>query len=139
MKTQKNVNAFEEFILMNPYAKGRIDYWYDGDDSYDVIVVMQDGSVYLYDSFEQGSRYAKTLDDLFRSPESETEWRKKFSYNLYRVMRRKGFNQVGLSEASGVSTMSISNYTNGCSTPSVYILIKIADALGCTVNDLVYF
>ena len=139
MNTQKNTEAFKEFCMMEPFAAKRVDYWYDGEDFYDVIVVMKDGSAYLYDSFESSSRYAESVDELFKSPENEDEWRRKFSYNLYQVMRRRGYSQVALAEASGLSQMSISNYTSGVSTPTVYKLMKIADALGCTVNDLVYF
>lgn len=137
MKTQRNKNAFREFCMMSPLDE--VDHWYDGDDICDVIVVLKNGRVCRYDSFEHSMRYADSIEKLFKSPENEDEWQRIFSYNLYRVMRRRGYNRVGLAESSGVSQAMITNYINGKSIPTAYKLMRIADALGCTVNDLIYF
>lgn len=139
MKTQKNEEAFKEFCIMTPFAAREVDCWYDGKDFYEVIVVMNDGSVHLYDSFEHSDLYFKTLGDLFKIPEDEDEWRKQFSYNLYRVMRRNGLSQIELSEESGISPAMITKYMNGESTPTAYKMTKIANALRCNIDDLIYF
>lgn len=42
-----------------------------------------------------------------------------------------------LSKASGVSRVSINRYELGERSPNVYIAKKLADALGCTIEDLI--
>ena len=58
---------------------------------------------------------------------------------IYREMLRRGYDQTMLSEVTGISKASISGYTNGTSTPSLYKIKLIADALGCTVDSLITF
>lgn len=52
---------------------------------------------------------------------------------------RRGFldiSQEELAERSGVNSRSISQYENGTCSPTLINVAKIADALGCTPNDL---
>lgn len=42
-----------------------------------------------------------------------------------------------LSRASGVSRVSINRYELGERSPNVYIAKKLADALDCTIEDLI--
>lgn len=51
--------------------------------------------------------------------------------------RKKGITQRSLAETVGVSEVSISRYVNGNRTPRYYILKKIAEELGTTVEYLV--
>ena len=73
---------------------------------------------------------------MMRPPANEDEWRRKFSFKLYRTMMAKLKSQEDLAYESGLSQSVISKYINGKSTPSVYKLQKISDALGCSVSDL---
>lgn len=62
---------------------------------------------------------------------------KNFGRNLYIALFDKKMSQVELAEKVGVSQQSISNYVNGDKSPSTATLIKIADALGVTVDSLI--
>lgn len=47
-----------------------------------------------------------------------------------------GLSQGALAEKAGVTVMSICRYENGKRIPPLDIAVKIAKALGCTVDDL---
>ena len=68
---------------------------------------------------------------------SDTDTRKQFAYNLYNKIRRMGMNQQKLSELTGISENTISNYCVGKGLPNVYNLKKICRALKCSVYELV--
>ena len=61
----------------------------------------------------------------------------KFGRNLYIALFDKRMSQTQLSEKVGVKRETISRYISGEKTPSSETLIKIADALGVTVDSLV--
>lgn len=48
----------------------------------------------------------------------------------------RNMSQEGLADASGVSRGAISKIEQCSSKPSLESAVKIANALGCTVNDL---
>ena len=48
----------------------------------------------------------------------------------------KQMTQEDLARASGVTRVAISRYENDERKPNVVVAIKIAKALGCTVDDL---
>lgn len=50
---------------------------------------------------------------------------------------RKGLTQTGLSKISGVAREQINRYENGKRLPDLSCLIRLRDALGCTLDDLV--
>lgn len=48
-----------------------------------------------------------------------------------------GFSQQGLADATGVPRRTIQNWERDVSKASVLPLKKVADALGCKVDDLI--
>ncbi len=56
---------------------------------------------------------------------------------LRQVRTEKGLTQAELSKRSGVSRSKISQYESGQMFPQVPTLLKLANALDCTMNDLV--
>ena len=68
-----------------------------------------------------------------------SEWKKAIAKNL-RVYRAKaGMTQEELSAKAGVSVDAIGSYEREMSMPLLETAYKIAEALGCTVNDLCGF
>lgn len=57
--------------------------------------------------------------------------------NLRAIRRTRGMTQGQLSEASGITITTIGGYEAACcpQTP-LYVAIKLADALGCTLDEL---
>ena len=70
---------------------------------------------------------------------SEQQCREEFSIRLKRLMYRQGVTQKELSEETGISEMTISNYMNGKRTPSFYNVDKISKALKCSIDIFRYF
>ena len=59
-----------------------------------------------------------------------------FGRNLEARMHGKNWNQSDLARAAGVGRDSISTYIRGLVMPDPKNLVRLADALGCTVPDL---
>ena len=68
--------------------------------------------------------------------EDELEWRKMFSNRLCAKMHKFGYNQSLLSEATGISQVTISKYINCKATPTAYNVQKLAKALHCNSFEL---
>ena len=63
-----------------------------------------------------------------------------FKSNLKKMRVRKGFTQDSLSELSGVNIKSIASYEQNdekFNAASVSTVFKLADALGCEIEDLI--
>ncbi len=56
--------------------------------------------------------------------------------NIETLMQEKGFKQIDISEATGITPPSMSNYLSGKVKPTVEVLIRIAEALDVPVVRL---
>ena len=56
--------------------------------------------------------------------------------NLEVIRRQVGLRQAELSKFAGVSRKSINAIENGLYVPATVLALKIADTLGCAVEDL---
>jgi transcriptional regulator with XRE-family HTH domain len=57
--------------------------------------------------------------------------------NLANVRREKGISQIKLAAMVGQHSSAISRYEHSWHEPLLSIAVAIADALGCTVHELV--
>lgn len=53
------------------------------------------------------------------------------------VRKRVGITQTALSHISGVAREQISKYESGKLNPDVSTLVRLRDAMGCTLDELV--
>jgi transcriptional regulator with XRE-family HTH domain len=53
-------------------------------------------------------------------------------------MYLKGVNQQYLSDATGITAVTLSNYMRGKVTPNFYNVDKIAKALDCSIEEFRY-
>lgn len=60
-----------------------------------------------------------------------------FADNFKRIRKEKGLTQVQLAEKLDCSQNEICRWETGTRTPAINNLVKIADALECTVDELV--
>ena len=61
-------------------------------------------------------------------------------FNVKKIREGKGWTQAELSKASGVGRITISRLESGAlKETSAGTLIKLATALGCTMDDIVSF
>lgn len=56
--------------------------------------------------------------------------------SLATIRASRGFTQARLAQALSVTSVTVSNWEAGRSSPSIKMLHSIASALGVTVNDL---
>lgn len=57
--------------------------------------------------------------------------------NLASIRRARGLSQEQLAAMAGCSLSAISWYENNTHTPLLTTVVKLADALDCTIDDLV--
>lgn len=68
----------------------------------------------------------------------ENELKQNIARNIRQYRAKNKISQEKLNELTGISQQHISNIENGLVNPSVDYLLKIAEALDVTLNDLVY-
>ena len=56
--------------------------------------------------------------------------------NIARYLVRKGWSQRRLAEEIGITEVTLSRYMSGTRQPTVYSLLRISRAFGCTMEDL---
>lgn len=109
-----------------------VEFYEKGDD--ELIIRLDDGRMISYYDPERSIR---TLSNE-PSNMTELEFRREFSRRLRRKMWEKGINQMTLALEARISEVSLSHYMTGKSTPSFYVIDKIAKVLRCSVDDLRY-
>lgn len=60
-----------------------------------------------------------------------------FAKNLQRLRAEKGLSQTELSKLIGTNRSAVGNYEQGIREPNFEILIRIANVLGCTTDELI--
>lgn len=127
----------EEYILKN------FELYFPGDFSkmvnYKIVdellyAELSDGTIVRYDDFRNSIKLVKRVDmDL-----TEHQSRIELSRRIYNRMRKLGITQYELAAMTGLTEVSISRYMNCKSSPTYFTLSKIAKALNCGLDDLVY-
>lgn len=129
---------YNEAILYYPFLTKDLVEWHPyKDDGLSIVFTYEDGSKIFYDSVLKGIRYFSpynTSDSYI----DEERWRKEVGFNIHRAMLKYGVDQTELSVRSDISQSNISRYTDGLVTPSSYKLSRIADALGCDIEELTF-
>lgn len=119
-----------------PSLAKHITYWYPS--SYITITLEDDqGNVYSYCLQDLVCRkvYKKdtSIDDT-----NDDYIKKNFIKCLKDCMYKHGIQQTELEKRTGISRRTLSRYINGTSTPDICNLRKIAHALRCSTDELVY-
>ena len=70
---------------------------------------------------------------------SEIEWLDIFGDNLVDMLKEARMTQRDLADDSGLSEATISAYINKKKIPGLKAIINIADALHCTIDELIDF
>lgn len=125
---------FERFKMFFPCYADEVDYWYpEGPNQ--ILCVMNDRGKIIYDDNTQSAfcvRYRE--DDL----SDEEVYRKEFGNRLRNRIADRCMSQQDLSEMTGISTHTISCYVRGKGAPSPRNIVRLARALRCTTNELLY-
>lgn len=135
MNTQWYDEIFNELKLHHPYVVDDIiDVRPRGDRG--LRLTLNDKTQYDYDCATKGLRRVVDFSET-RGNHITDEWcRDSFAYHLIDQMNLKGHTQDTLAERSGLGKGSISKYINKKATPSMTALRKIANALDCSIAEL---
>lgn len=133
MKSIVEESLLRNFEMLDPFAYSRM-VSYEMPDKFSLIVNLNDGRKLLYDDLTDSTRYLNLDPDSM----TEEEIMNEFRYRLRHAMSIRGFNQIKLSEETGISVSMISRYLTGDNIPSILKVIQIARALKCSLDELWY-
>ena len=103
---------------------------------YKIAIKLDDGTFHEYDWLTKAVITLRDTEDTL--PETEAEWRLRFSRKLIQKLYRSSVSQSILSDKTGISKVTINRYIKCLATPSGYNLQKIARALSCSIDELIY-
>lgn len=121
------------FMKRCQWIHNKMESWEEYDDM-SVLVRTIDGKDYFFDAFEDHARLAKRFENA--NELTEDEWRRGFSYFLDRTIMNSGMKRYEVAEESGISAVMLSKYLSCKAAPSTFVTQKIADTLGCDINDI---
>lgn len=128
-------NTYFGFKLCNPNLADKVVEWYDIG-HLRIIVILNNGEVYEYDDMMETTTKLQPLDEFGYEELNEEQFKRNFIRKLNKLMNMKLISQSELAEACDTSQTMISHYLTGKSIPSSYMLMKIAKALQCHVDEL---
>ena len=123
---------FEQYKRSEPIESEMVDWW-EPHGKYQIKIRLTNGRTLLYHYLMDASR------TVFDNDMSDDSIRREFSANLGRRMFELGINQGELSGMTGISQTAISRYIKKERTPTLTAVVKIADALKCSVYDLIEY
>ena len=103
-------------------------------DDWTLHVRLEDGSSVVYDDM------LHTIRNLPQNSKTmtEQECRVEFGSRLRKILLHRGMSQSELCQRADITDVQLSRYMNGRHTPSLYVVDKIAKALGCSIDDFTY-
>ena len=140
------MTAAEEYVLNR--FKEEYPRYFERMKSYDLIdnetairVYLDNGDIFYYSHFDNipGRLAPRSYIGLDNEDQKEFAWRFEFGRRLEEMMLIHGMSREELSELTGISTASISNYITCKRSPTMDKLIKIKNVLGCSMKDLSIF
>lgn len=125
-------NMFKKFEKRYSQVARQVVDWYRCGPS-EIIAILLDGSKVVYNELTNVVCALPSVNvDV-----DESDWRRDFSKRLNSKLMEKRMTISDLASLTGLSRASVYKYVDCNSTPSAYNMIKIADALECSVNELI--
>lgn len=132
-KEQRIEYLIDRLKLMYPFIYEQAES-FELESFHELMIVDKDGGKYRYDDVYDTFRYFKPGYD---SDDRDAERIKRtFGFRLQRQMTLRGMTQADLSDATGISQPTISNYINRRQSPDIVKLTLMARALRCSVDEL---
>ena len=135
MSFMNRENAIRNVLpYIDPFAK---------DEDLEEVTWINEDEVYF--KFKDGRKYMYDIpmhSFMGFYPEghklTDKEFKHSFKSRLYKLMLHRRITQEELAERVGTSQVMISRYITGRCVPTLIMAGKIAQALGCSVEDLLY-
>lgn len=132
MKNKHYDKIFEDFEEECPGLVSKVDHW-DVEGGNSIRVYFTDGTVNIYNYILKG------LMPVHQNDGTEEDWRRDFRDKLVEKMADCDYTQQELAYATGISQTMIGRYLNKQSMPSGYVVAKLAKALHCSPDELIWF
>ena len=132
MNKKHYIKIFEDFKEECPSLVSKVDHW-DAEGANSIRVYFKDGTVNIYNYILKG------LMPVHQNDGTEEDWRRDFRDKLVEKMADCDYTQQELAYATGISQTMIGRYLNKQSMPSGYIVAKLAKALHCSPDELIWF
>lgn len=127
---------FRWYSLGHPDTNDVAHYYINRDR--DLVIIHKDGRVVLSDPSDT-DEWTMDLGYEFGEDMDEERWLFLFRVRLKRKMFRQFYmDQNRFANELGVSQGTVSNYLNGRSKPSAYILMRMAKVFDCPIEDFLY-
>lgn len=124
---------FEEFKARYAFlANKAVSYRKTG--RFELTAELNDGSRVIYNDADKTFGTVRNSEQIMNL--NATNWKDEFSRRLGRLVAQSMMTEDELSELTGISRVSLSQYLNGRSAPNPYNLLRLARALGCSVGYL---
>lgn len=121
---------YKYVINNNPFINEEDIVTYKALNQHDLYIKYKNGVEEIYDTFSNISHRVNHVE-----PNNDLQMRLSFRRKLQIIMNRKWVTQEELAKRINSSQQMISRYLTGQSIPSAITIKKIADALGCSVDD----
>lgn len=122
---------YEDFLRRTRYEDSDVRDWEKGSTN-ELLVYLNNGDVISYNC--TGHKCTYVVDKMHG--EEELDYDEILIRRLRCVMEAKLMTQKQLSEKTGIALVTISKYINGHVRPTHYNMMKIAEALGCSIETL---
>ena len=132
MNKKHYIKIFEDFKEECPSLVSKVDHW-DAEGANSIRVYFKDGTVNIYNYILKG------LMPVHQNDGTEEDWRRDFRDKLVEKMADCDYTQQELAYATGISQTMIGRYLNKQSMPSGYVVAKLAKALHCSPDELIWF
>ena len=107
-----------------------------------VLIIKTDGRCVVYNNILKAYEFGRSLEILEErhdpSYDDEQVFRSQFASRLYERLMLQEMTQEELAIETGLSVGTISNYVNAETKVSFFAVFKIAKALRCTAEELMY-
>lgn len=128
---------FERFKSQYSFFADTIAEWWPSGRR-EITIRFKDQTRVVYDDITDTMRFIKK-DRVEANEGDEEKWREQFAYNLSRRMLDCGLTQRDIASRVGVTNVMMNRYCKGTSTPSFFIIKKIASVLQCSITELTEF
>lgn len=128
------------FIDYDEIEKCEICEWIP--DKQGILITMLNGRCVTYNNILKAYEFGRSLEILEErhdpSHDDEQVFRSQFASRLYERLMLQEMTQEELAIETGLSVGTISNYVNAETKVSFFAVFKIAKALRCTAEELMY-
>ena len=131
MNKKHYIKIFEDFKEECPSLVSKVDHW-NAEGANSIRVYFKDGTVNIYNYILKG------LMPVHQNDGTEEDWRRDFRDKLVEKMADCDYTQQELAYATGISQTMIGRYLNKQSMPSGYVVAKLAKALHCSPDELIW-